>query len=64
MACCGRQRRTSSPSTPILIGEPNGVVLRARATIGIAGLPVGETAWFTGTTVAALVSQGVLVSVD
>lgn len=63
MACCGAPARVSSRTAPILIGEEDGSLLRARVTIGIEGLRVGEVAWFTGTSVPALVAQAILVPV-
>lgn len=53
----------SSPSSPILIGQPNGAVLRARVTIGINSLRAGDTGYFTGTGVDALVTKSILVPV-
>lgn len=63
MACCGKTARTSSRTDPILIGDPDDSLLRARPTVGIEGLRPGEVAWFTGTSVAALVAQAILVPV-
>lgn len=63
MACCGNRSRASTRTEPILIGDPDGSLLRARATVGIEGLRVGMIGWFTGTGVAALVAAAVLVPV-
>lgn len=63
MACCGRVERVSSRDNPILIGDQDGSLLRARATIGIEGAKTGDIAWFTGSAVQALVEQGILVPV-
>lgn len=60
MPCCGKAPSTS-PSNPKLIGEPNGVVTRVRATVNFRGLKSSETAWVTGTGVQAYVDQNILV---
>lgn len=63
MACCGRPPRVSDRHHPILIGEPDGSLLRARVTVTIEGLRPGDVAWFTGSSVPALVANAVLVPV-
>lgn len=60
--CCGGTPRPT-PDNPVLIGEPNGVTVRARPTIPRYGLAAYETGWFTGDGVAARVAAGVLVTV-
>lgn len=65
MACCGRRARaTSSRERPILIGQPDGTLLRVRATIGIESIPTRAVAWVTGDGVAPLVAGGILVVVE
>ncbi len=60
MPCCGKTASTS-PTNPKLIGDPDGIVTRVRATVNFRGLKASETAWVTGTGVQAYVDQNILV---
>jgi len=45
----------------VVVGDANGAPpVEYRALIGIAGIAFGQTAWFTGSDVAALIAVGYL----
>lgn len=61
---CGCSKlSTTSPSNPLLVGEPNGVVTRVKSTLNFRGLKPGAMAWVTGSNVDILVAQRTLVVV-
>lgn len=66
MACCGRRDRVQSTrENPTLLGTPteDGAVIRARVTVTMSGYRPGETGYFTGSRVEALIAGQQLVPV-
>lgn len=63
MGCCGSSKRVLDRDHPILVGDADGLLLRARTTIAMDGLRAGDMAWWTGTSVPGLVAGSILVPV-
>lgn len=60
--CCGG---TVAPTrdNPIIVGEPNGVTVRAKPTLTYRGVAAYQLAFWSGAGVAERVAAGVLVVV-
>jgi hypothetical protein len=62
MGCCGGSRRSiTSPTNPMLCGEPDGLVTRVELTMGYRGVQAREIAWVTGTRVPGLIARGLFI---
>ena len=63
-SCCAAKKPMTTPDKPLVVGEPDGQVVRVRPTVNYRFLRVGVLAWVEGTGVNYLVESGIFGVVD